>query len=79
MVADLTRARIYVEICEDILSSSTIEKQKNATPDLGNAYESTLISIKKLYFMMSEAINMEKAHESHKVDPIEELIADALK
>jgi len=79
MVPDLMRARINVEICEDILLSSTVGDQQDTSPALKEAYENALKSLKTLYFMMSEAINMEKAHDSRKVDPIEQLITDALK
>lgn len=79
MLDGLKRARIYVQICEEILSCSTVENQKDVTLGLENAYQNTLKSIEVLYFEISEVINMEKAHESHRLDPLQQLITDALK
>lgn len=73
MIIDLMRARTNVEICEDILLSSSIMDQKNISPELKDAYEKMLESTKILYFMLSEAINMEKVQELHIINPLEKL------
>ncbi len=78
MVVGLKRALRNVGICEDILRGSTVKDQKDVSPELADAHEIAIESIKRLYFMVSEVINMKTAQKPPIVDPLQELITHAL-
>ena len=64
MIKGLEQARIHVDICEDILLSAPIRGQRAGTPELEQAYDDAVTSIKNLYFMISETINMRRRIDS---------------